>query len=67
MKWISVKDRLPDKDYRYLTYQPSMDKNSPFIYIAWYHPDQKRWTLLPSVLCDSITHWMDIPKGPEDL
>jgi len=71
-KWIKCSDSLPTKDAAYIIYAPTADAASPLVAIAWYDPtpgdiDARPvgWSLLPEVFCDSITHWMPLPEGPE--
>ena len=64
MKWISIEDKLPDKDAVYLIHAPSADPDKPFIHIAWYDPDFG-WSLLPKVWIPAITHWMPLPEPPK--
>ena len=68
MKWIPVRERLPDEDGKYLVYIPTMDEEKPYIGIAWYHPGLKYklgWSLLPILFIKAITHWMPLPIPPE--
>lgn len=56
--WISVKDRLPEEDGRYITCHatcgvPTMVNTSIFF--------EGRWVLVPE---GEIDYWMEIPKLP---
>ena len=61
--WISVNDRLPDKNALYLIYAPSLDKNSPLIQCAWYDPNGFGWSGLVEIWLKAITHWMPLPES----
>ncbi len=65
MEWISVKDKLPIRDDKYLVHAPSLDEKKPFIAIAWFDPANGGWSLLPDCWCKAITHWMELPKPPK--
>ena len=74
MEWISVKDRLPDEEDSYLTYM--MDNGcsynnviqrffiKPRILKGIYGDTHSNWEL---VKWDDyvVTHWMPLPKPPE--
>lgn len=59
-KWISVKERLPEKETMVLTY--STDKSCRWGKIAFYgrwevERDGMEWT-------EDVTHWMPLPALP---
>lgn len=62
--WISVNDRMPDKDALYLVYSPSSDTRKPLIFCAWYSPDVPGWSGMASIWLMAITHWMPLPEPP---
>lgn len=65
--WISVDDRLPTEDNRYLVLIPTLDDDLPSIALAWYNPGPEYtigWSLLPRPLLEAITHWMPLPEPP---
>lgn len=64
LDWISVDDRMPDKDALYLIHAPSLDKEKPLIHCAWYDPNGSGWSLLAKCWCEAITHWMPLPEPP---
>ena len=64
MKWIFVKDRLPDKDGMVIIYAPSMFVESPFVDIAHYNPNGFGWSLIPEAWIDAIEAWMPLPEPP---
>lgn len=61
-KWISVDDKLPEDDARYLCY--TIDALCEVcIYYGdgeWIAPDFANWTRY-------VTHWMPLPEPPEEL
>jgi len=63
--WVSVKDRLPDKDAPYLVFIPTADDTKSLIHITWYNPNFG-WSGLVEYWIDAITHWMPLPDWPED-
>ena len=66
--WIARKDREPEKDGAYIVCARSADPKNPLIAIAWYDPRREDggWSLLTKGWCDAITHWMPLPKPPEE-
>lgn len=64
MKWISIEDQLPKEDRLYLIYAISGDIRCPLITTAWFDPRDKRWSFLPIIWIDAITHWMPLPEPP---
>ena len=60
MKWISVKDKLPEDDTRKLVY------NGHSVIIAEYYQYLNHWCDdREMMLCGNITHWMDLTEPPE--
>ena len=63
-KWISVKERLPEKSGLYLTYHAkrgSMTMHYSVNNDAWNafdHEDRPKYAL-------EVTHWMHLPEPPE--
>lgn len=78
MEWISVKDRLPEENGRYLVYKVCSYGN--YIDIArWtsnyegfeeHLNDKAIWYKYDSEFgdyeIDGITHWMSLPESPKD-
>lgn len=62
--WISVRDRLPDKDSTVLIYTEAHDT-----YMAKIYKDGEAWPISNSCGCcgteEKFTHWMSLPKPPE--
>jgi hypothetical protein len=62
MEWISVKDRLPEKDIPVLCYDGTYIDVGEY----WYDENDKPvFFNPPSPPKDYITHWMPLPKPPE--
>lgn len=61
--WISVKDRLPDKQGVYLVaFKPPLPK----VTIAWWATKEVGWYDLEyNFHTDSVSHWMPLPPMPE--
>lgn len=57
-EWISVKDKLPEKEGKYLTY----DKWG-YILIKHYRSKGKRFSNLITNRY-LVTHWMPLPETP---
>lgn len=63
--WISVKDRLPPKDTIVLFYRPTI-----FTAVMYGFWDNDRWYEagdIVAILPDEVTHWMPLPKLPEEI
>ena len=58
-KWISVEDRLPEKDRVVLAY---IDGNR--IYFGEFFEEENEWFLRDHGWLDYVTHWMDLPDVP---
>jgi hypothetical protein len=76
MNWISVKDRLPEEDGRYLAYGfirffgSNEFKKDAAIYKVRFIKSKfctKKWILDPNenVIEVNATHWMPLPEKPE--
>lgn len=61
-RWISVKERLPDKRGKYLVYGYLPLSNLNVFEIATYENDGKWWT---AARTEIITHWMPLPGPPK--
>ena len=81
VKWISIKDRLPEKDGNYLCYlecgavcEAAFDstiasKGEEFPFGEWvgvYNSDTRDFTDRYWEEYDAITHWMPLPEPPKD-
>lgn len=60
--WISVNDRFPDKYGRYLVYEPEIGVYIAFVCLC----NGKYFWLKTSLEERKVTHWMELPKPPED-
>ena len=65
MRWISVKDRLPDRTMPPRDVLVYHDLNcGMFIDRAWYSHEQNKWRSAVGMRL-KVTHWMPLPKPPE--
>ena len=77
-EWISVEDRLPEKNVRVWAHYEASENHSG---LTWWRSGQwfaawwgDRWSnrielqAMAELCCDSlkITHWMPLPAPPED-
>jgi len=67
MKWISVKERLPDEDKEVCVINNKYGHERLFALFykrakvfRWYQPQVYQTIIL------DVTHWIDIPESPED-
>ncbi len=71
MKWINVKDRLPEDCLYYLILIPEDDQ----VRVAQWVPETKIWQEKQNECCgcqdyylpNQISHWMPLPEDPDDL
>jgi len=67
-RWISVKDRLPERQGT--TY---LNARYLVLYHGYYHdinvfsPSNKKWLCGEVDKTEHVTHWMDIPDLPEEV
>lgn len=65
MRWISVKDRLPDRTMPPRDVLVYHDLNcGMFIDRAWYSHEQNKWRSAVGMRL-KVTHWMPMPEPPE--
>ena len=62
MKWISVKDRLPEKDGRYLVCYANLSDVVEAIYNSSFGFIHK----CTANTFQTATHWMPLPEPPKD-
>lgn len=61
VKWISVKDRLPDDCVEVLVYDTDCG-----IVIGWYNKKDDIFVAEFMNELDAVTHWMPLPEPPKD-
>ena len=67
MKWISVKEKLPKKEGKYLIYTKNLTGYKPLeenIFIAIFYCNDwifKYWE------DNDVTHWMPLPEPPKEV
>lgn len=61
--WVSVKDELPDGDKYVLVYYS--DSPTKPINVGWYSTLCKMWDV-GYLKSGNVTHWMPLPKFPEE-
>ncbi len=65
--WISVKDRLPDKEGVYIgfiQYNPACSCVTPVRYIKQLSGEYWWWWIFEKSYTNYITHWMPLPTPP---
>lgn len=74
MEWISVKDRLPKKNGRYLCYTEFPNISSVGVYYYGRlenEDDRKGFYFFDSeygdVEASNVTHWMELPEPPKEI
>lgn len=77
MKWINVKDRLPDlktyclvwakfsQDDKYQSYHAYFDEND--IYHNYEFVSKSHCGCCGDIEFNEITHWMPLPKEPDGM
>ncbi len=65
--WISVKDRLPEKEGEYLAFGYSASDAARWI-VVMYDPKDECWYELSSDWdwTDDVTHWQELPEPPKE-
>jgi len=71
MKWISVKDELPDEGEEVICFASKLGRGSPNqMLIGWHENDKWGYSDGDDYDCNPdywiITHWMPLPKSPLD-
>lgn len=57
--WVSCTDEMPDADMAVLVRTPDSDER---VWIGWF--DGEKWKM-EAGFAGRVTHWADIPNGPE--
>lgn len=70
MEWISVKDRLPDKEGFYLVYSP-IQQNNHVLSVDGGRAVHMSSDLHIDIFFENgflkfVTHWMPLPKQPKE-
>lgn len=69
MKWISVKDELPNYNERVLVYGNGYtkhnQKDNPRVMIGILSKTDDRFRASPGIYLLKATHWMLLPEEPE--
>jgi hypothetical protein len=63
MTWISVKDKLPEKDQFVIYHAPDIFETGPQMWIGQYE-DGIFYSKLGFFGGGEVTHWMPLPKLP---
>ena len=66
MKWISVKNKKPDYDVEVLVFLKSCFTSLDCQYLALFTHDELWEETLENEILKNVTHWMPLPKPPED-
>ena len=66
MKWISINERLPEKDGSYLVWAPeSFPKNSRCVVSEFYNDNNKFYSESGEYVMSDVTHWCNLPDDPK--
>jgi len=66
VRWFSVSEDLPSEEGIYLVFAPTVDNGWRDIHMADY-TYVNGWMLLLAYWTNPITHWMPLPKPPEEM
>ena len=61
MKWISIKDRLPETFRHVLVWQPENEN----IRMTYYRDGKWQFDKFSQADHETITHWSPLPKPPK--
>jgi hypothetical protein len=64
MEWISVEDRLPEQDGKYLVYDFGSDAGVIYFEAGYWLEHDAYWGWTAMTIQSYITHWMPLPKPP---
>jgi len=67
MEWISIKDRLPNKDQNVLGWI-SVEEQDGILTLLEFDNEKKSFIPIFGKLAPNsqVTHWMPLPKPPEE-
>ncbi len=66
MKWISVKNRLPNIDGSYLVWaSESFPKNSNCVVAEFYTDNNTFYSESSECSMSDVTHWTNLPDNPD--
>lgn len=71
--WISVKDRLPEKEEFVLAIVSGKPRDNitldETLMIATYYPNDAEWCVeeFPEWICPTVKYWMPVPDLPGDV
>lgn len=63
MNWISVKERLPDRDETVLCHS---NKNGGYYFIGYIGYRSGAWCECGAMHIGDVTHWMPLPEPPKE-
>ena len=63
-EWISVKDRLPEKNGKYLAVTEDNEMYHKYVTIRYFYADNPKIFARPSGII-KYTHWMPLPEPPK--
>lgn len=66
-EWISIKDRLPEKDMLYVLVANVDGPMSDCICSMYSHKDKEFYNIYGALklTVDPVTHWMPLPEPPK--
>ena len=66
MKWVSVKERLPEDATSCLAYSNCMNNEKFGVIAVVYYKDKKWKVSYHDLELKDTSHWMPLPKAPQD-
>jgi hypothetical protein len=65
-EWISVKDRLPEKQGHFLVWAPeSFPKNTEHVVAEFYDDNNTFYSESSDMPMPDVTHWQPLPAPPQ--
>ena len=68
MEWISVKDKLPEKEFFYIAYDPDDGEDQSHCVIPLFYDKVRGFIDIESGVIEffpGVTHWMPLPQPPK--